>query len=199
MDVWSVGCILAELLGRKVLFPGLDHLQHFNLIFSVVGTPCESFTNNIVSTSTKRYLDQLPQCEPVTLNTLFPGANKDALDLLGRMLKLNPSNRIAVEDALAHPFLTDYHYPNDEPESPDKFNFDFDEKTLTTKEELMDALIAEAMSYHKDKEPNPTQTDVFSQLQNKIRKGGNDQVGGEGGTEEKGSGDQGACMTASAV
>ena len=198
IDVWSVGCILAELLGRRQLFPGKNYLNQLNLILSVVGTPPETFTNNVGSARVKSYLEQLPQRERVKMNVLFPGANKDALDLLDQMLKLNPSGRISVEDALAHPYFSSHHDLDDEPESLEKFNFDF-EKTLTTKEDLKEALITEVMSYHKDKKPIPTRTHVASLLQKKITTGGKDRVGGEGRTEKKGSGDPGGCVLTSGL
>ena len=44
IDVWSVGCIFAELLGRKPLFPGKDYIHQLNLITDVIGTPDEART-----------------------------------------------------------------------------------------------------------------------------------------------------------
>lgn len=41
MDVWSVGCILAEMLGNRPLIPGKHYLHHLNLIMSVVGSPSQ--------------------------------------------------------------------------------------------------------------------------------------------------------------
>lgn len=57
---------------------------------------------------------------------MFPNANPDALDLLDRLLAFDPSSRISVEEALAHPYLAVWHDPSDEPDCPTTFNFDFE-------------------------------------------------------------------------
>ena len=64
--------------------------------------------------------------------TLFPKASKKALDLLGKMLVMNPADRITVERALKHPFLSKYHDPDDEPICVPSFEFDF-EKEVSSK------------------------------------------------------------------
>lgn len=58
--------------------------------------------------------------------SLFPNANPDALALLDGMLTFDPSSRITVEDALAHPYLQVWHEPSDEPYCPAAFDFAFE-------------------------------------------------------------------------
>uniref|UniRef100_A0A182WH92 Mitogen-activated protein kinase n=1 Tax=Anopheles minimus TaxID=112268 RepID=A0A182WH92_9DIPT len=57
----------------------------------------------------------------VPWSRLFPNADLNALDLLGKMLTFNPHNRISVEDALAHPYLEQYYDPLDEPVAEEPF------------------------------------------------------------------------------
>ena len=58
---------------------------------------------------------------------LFPAGNPECLDLLDKMLDLNPSRRITVEDALMHPFLETMHDPEDEPSFEGAIDFTFEE------------------------------------------------------------------------
>ena len=68
------------------------------------------------------------QRDPIPLIKLFPKAPKKAIDLLGKMLAVDPANRIAVTEALRHPYLSKYHDPDDEPICIPVFNFDFEKQ-----------------------------------------------------------------------
>ncbi|KAI5644983.1 protein kinase domain-containing protein [Phthorimaea operculella] len=54
VDIWSVGCIMAELLTGRTLFPGTDHIHQLNLIMEVLGTPAPEFMQKISSESVNR-------------------------------------------------------------------------------------------------------------------------------------------------
>lgn len=131
IDLWSVGCIFAEMLARRQLFPGKNYLNQLQLILSVVGTPSKEYIESIGSDRVKQYLETLPTREPVDLSVLFPGVPPTALDLLNKMLQLDPRTRASAEEALTHKYLTRYHDPKDEPVCTPPFVFDF-EKTLVT-------------------------------------------------------------------
>jgi serine/threonine protein kinase len=115
IDIWSVGCIFAEMLGRKPLFPGDDYLHQLKLISAIVGTPQEADLHFVTSEKALKFMRGLPIKPKAELGEMFPKANKDAVDLLEKMLKFDPYKRIAVEDALAHPYLATLHHPEDEP------------------------------------------------------------------------------------
>ncbi|KAJ7882255.1 kinase-like domain-containing protein [Mycena olivaceomarginata] len=107
IDMWAIGCILAELLSKRPLFPGRDYFSQLNLILNVLD-----------------------------FRTLFPQASLEAIDFLLKALMFNPMKRFTVEEALQHPYLAGYHDPDDEPvvEPPDPSYFDFDmhKEPLTT-------------------------------------------------------------------
>ena len=64
----------------------------------------------------------------VEWSKLFPKASKKSIDLLGKMLVLDPSERITPERALSHRLLNNYHDPDDEPICVPAFNFDFEKE-----------------------------------------------------------------------
>ena len=132
LDMWSLGCIFAEMLGRRQLFPGKNYVNQLQLVLSVVGTPSEEYVQHIGSEKVKTYLKNLPKRCPVELFVLFPNASKEALSLLGKFLQLDPRNRCSAEEALNHSYLTLYHDLSDEPICRPPFDFSF-EKELVTK------------------------------------------------------------------
>lgn len=138
IDIWSVGCILAELLLGQPLFPGKDYRNQLILIFQVLGSPIGDDYQSIKSKRAKEYIRSLPFFRKVSFQKIFPYANPLALDLLSRMLTFNPDDRIDVIDALKHPYLTNYHDENDEPDAlpipEDFFSFDKIKDQLTLAE-----------------------------------------------------------------
>ena len=95
---WSTGCILAELHGRKPLFPGDDYIKQMNLIFSVLGTPSKSDMKFITNEKALEYIKSLKKQPKIPFNKIYKDANPLALDLLDKMLIFNPHERITVDE-----------------------------------------------------------------------------------------------------
>lgn len=150
IDVWSVGCILAEMLSSKPLFPGKDYHHQLTLILDVLGTPTMEDYYGIKSRRAREYIRSLPFKKRIHFGTMYPKANPLAIDLLDKLLAFNPLKRITCEEALRHPYLEPYHDPEDEPDAPpipESF-FDFDKyKDEITKEQLK-GLIFNEIQYH---------------------------------------------------
>ncbi|ORY92954.1 putative MAP kinase [Leucosporidium creatinivorum] len=115
IDVWSVGCILGEMLSSKPLFPGRDYHHQLTLILDVLGTPSLDDFYAISSTRSRDYLRALPFKKKRPFSAIYPNANPLAIDLLEKCLTFNPKKRISVEEALNHVYLEPYHDPDDEP------------------------------------------------------------------------------------
>ena len=137
IDIWSVGCILAEMLSNRPIFPGKHYLDQLNHILGVLGSPTPDDLQCIINEKVtslfflyaivqclfsffpiwrqaRSYLQSLPYKPKVPWTKLYPNADPKALDLLDKMLTFNPHKRIVVEDALAHPYLEQYYDPADE-------------------------------------------------------------------------------------
>ncbi|XP_028823425.1 mitogen-activated protein kinase 7 isoform X2 [Denticeps clupeoides] len=150
IDVWSVGCIFAEMLGRKQLFPGKHYVHQLQLILSVLGTPPESLVAAIGAERVRSYVQSLPSRAPVSLARLYPQAEPAALDLLAAMLRFDPRERIRVGQALEHPYISKYHDPDDEPVCVPAFDFEFDRQPMN-REQIKDAILDEIEDFHQRK------------------------------------------------
>lgn len=150
IDVWSIGCIFAELMLGRPLFKGKDYVDQLNKILDVLGTPGEDVINRIGSDKAQFYIRSLPVKKAVPLWKLLPNADAQALDLLQKMLSFDPSARISVPDALAHPWLASYHEETDEPDCPTTFEKWRDIEKLETLEEFRKALWEEIEDYRME-------------------------------------------------
>ncbi|CAF2239461.1 unnamed protein product [Rotaria magnacalcarata] len=127
LDMWSIGCMMAELIVLKPIFRGIDYIDQLNKIFDIIGTPSLETLHELCSPSTYGYISRL---EPkpkqnfnqlfgfkydVTGETIISGVSPQGVDLLDRLLSFDPRLRPTAEEALAHPYLTEYHDPEDEP------------------------------------------------------------------------------------
>ena len=98
IDVWSVGCIFAELLKRKPMFPGDDYIHQLQLISDVLGTPTDEELAFVTSDKAKRFMKSQATKTKMDYAAYFDKANPLAIDLLDKMLQFDPANRITIED-----------------------------------------------------------------------------------------------------
>ncbi|KAG8465618.1 hypothetical protein KFE25_002925 [Diacronema lutheri] len=153
IDVWAIGCIFAEMLGRKALFPGRDYLDQLKRIIDVIGTPTEADLRAISNPQAVKFLKDLPKKSKRPWADIYPKANPLALELLDRMLAFDPANRISVVDALAHPYLQPLHNEKTEPEAK-PFSFAFDKPDIS-QAQLREQIWAEMAAFHPEAKDLP--------------------------------------------
>jgi len=149
MDMWSVGCILGELLLRKPIMPGKDPENQLEMIFNLIGTPEEEDIQAIPNSRSKRMVDRLAKKAPRNFTEFFHGANPLALDLLAKLLHFNPAKRLTVEEALNHPYLSTYHFEPDESCGAPISAYDFlFENEILTVGDIKALIFDEVLLYH---------------------------------------------------
>ncbi|XP_038984013.1 cyclin-dependent kinase B2-2-like [Phoenix dactylifera] len=109
VDIWSVGCIFAELVTTQALFAGDSELQQLLHIFRLLGTPNEEVWPGV---SKLANWHEYPQWSPKSLLSVVPNLDSKGIDLLTKMLQYDPSKRISAKKAMEHPYFDDLDITN---------------------------------------------------------------------------------------
>ncbi|CAK9173681.1 unnamed protein product [Ilex paraguariensis] len=149
IDIWSIGCIFAEILTGKPLFPGKNVVHQLDLMTDLLGTPSPEAIARIRNEKARRYLSSARKKKPIPFSQKFPNADPLALRLLERMIAFEPKDRPTAEEALADPYFRNLANVEREPSAQPvtKIEFDF-ERRRTTKEDVREFIYQEILEYH---------------------------------------------------
>jgi len=180
IDMWSVGCIYAELLGmldgfkmedRGPLFPGsscfplspdhkhkTDYRYHtrgkhdqLNMIFNLLGTPSEADCVALERQDARRYIACFASREGEGLKAKFPHVDEASLDILGKMLQFSPGQRISVTQALDHAlFQESIRDPAKEITAPSLVKLEFEKEPDLDEALLRRYFCKEIKKYHAE-------------------------------------------------
>lgn len=114
MDIWSVGCIMVEMLTNKILYRGDDYIHQLMRILEVCGTPSEEVLQS-VSENARRFISSLKYYPRANFDELFKKTSPLARDLLQKIFVYEPELRLTADLAIQHEYFTTYRAPNDEP------------------------------------------------------------------------------------
>ncbi|KAK8795717.1 hypothetical protein WA158_000373 [Blastocystis sp. Blastoise] len=148
IDLWSVGCIMAEIIGRKIMFKGDNYMLQLESIIKKLGSPSDEDMSFISNEKGKLFVSRLKGYPKVNYETMFPGINPLAADLLERLLCFDPRKRITAGEALCHPYFSDIREPETEITAETKFIYE--ENKPMNREELKHKFLVEILYYHPE-------------------------------------------------
>ena len=150
VDMWSVGCILGEMINGKPIFPGNSTMNQLDRILEVTGRPTAEDIASMNSPFAATMLESLSPARKKSLSELFPTASADALDLMERCFQFNPHKRISAAESLRHPYVRQFHNPAEEPACPRVLRIQIDDNTKYSAADYRDRLYKEIARKKKE-------------------------------------------------
>lgn len=151
VDVWSVGCILAEMINRRAHFMGKDHLDQIKKIVAGLGMPTEAELATWLPETgpARRFLAKCPAGAVQSFAEQFPNSKPATVQAVASMLEFNPPKRGTVEQVLQLPYFEGLHNVDDEPVAPKVVDWQFDD-FVPNKRLLLNYLYMEAAFFHPE-------------------------------------------------
>ncbi|CAG8480791.1 5061_t:CDS:2 [Paraglomus occultum] len=141
IDVWSTGCVMAELMLGQPLFPGDSGIDQLVEIIKVLGTP----TREQIKTMNPNYMEhKFPQIKPHPFSKVFRTRTpSDAIDLISKLLEYTPSQRTTAIEAMCHPFFDELRNPETRMPNGKELPklFDFTPQELSIRPDLIQQLV----------------------------------------------------------
>mmetsp|Transcript_62073 Transcript_62073/g.133500 ORF Transcript_62073/g.133500 Transcript_62073/m.133500 type:complete len:409 (-) Transcript_62073:130-1356(-) len=151
IDIWSIGCIFAEMHMRQPLYPGHNTQHQLDLIIHVLGSPEGEELMKIPNEKCRKFIKTLPHTPGQPFSSVFADMSETAQDLLASMLRWDSERRVTVAEAIQHEYLEKLHCPEDEPtrEVIDTSDFEFERRKITSAA-LRQEIFREALCYYPD-------------------------------------------------
>lgn len=132
IDIWSTGCVMAELILGQPLFPGDSGVDQLVEIIKILGTP----TKEQIKSMNQNYTEfKFPQIKAHPWNKVFRNrVSEDTIQMISTLLEYTPTNRVTAVEAMAHPFFDELRQPDQKLPNgknfPPLFNFTAEELSI---------------------------------------------------------------------
>lgn len=152
IDVWSVGCILAEMVGRRPFFPGKDYVDQLICVLKVTGTPTKEEMKELGSDDARQFLERQQAYPRVPLKSFFPKGSALSIDTLEAMLKFLPRHRLSVDECIALDWFKSIRKDEAEKVADRRFIFHYDTNTLTPGQ-CQELVYSSVVKFHPERLP----------------------------------------------
>jgi mitogen-activated protein kinase 15 len=163
VDMWSVGCILGELIVGKAIYQGTSTLNQIEKVLELIGKPKPEDIESIESPHAATILSSINVSKKKSFQSFFTNASELALDFLRRLLVFNPHHRLTVEEALKHKYLEQFSSPEEEIVCDHVIRIPMDDNTKFAVKEYREAIYAD-ISKKKKEQRKKMQEKYLSQL-----------------------------------
>eukprot|EP01002_Notosolenus_urceolatus_P015641 NODE_841_length_1742_cov_21.750738_g693_i0.p1 GENE.NODE_841_length_1742_cov_21.750738_g693_i0~~NODE_841_length_1742_cov_21.750738_g693_i0.p1 ORF type:complete len:512 (+),score=126.21 NODE_841_length_1742_cov_21.750738_g693_i0:78-1613(+) len=152
VDLWSIGCILGELLGAKPMFPGTSTMNQLEKIIAVTGMPTKEDIDAMQSpfAATMLQPQNLSPIQPRSLEEMYPRAPPEAIEMMRKLLVFNPNKRLTAEQALRLPYVGLFHNAGEEPVCERPVTIPFNDDTKFKVDKYRDQLYKEIARKKKE-------------------------------------------------
>ena len=147
IDLWAAGCILAELVSGRPLFPGASTMDQLERVISLTGPPNQEEINSMESSFAQTMLSNLSYSRPrLVLEEKLAGASPEAIDLIKQLCQFNPNNRPSAAKCLEHPYVAQFHNPQKELVAAEKIHMALKDSEKHTIREYRNQIYREAVT-----------------------------------------------------
>jgi mitogen-activated protein kinase 15 len=163
VDMWSVGCILGELIVGKAIFQGTSTLNQIEKVLELIGKPKPEDIESLESPHAATILSSVNAVKKKSFQNFFTNASELALDFIRKLLVFNPNHRLTVEEALRHKYLEQFSSPEEELVCDHIIEIPMDDNTKFTVKEYRDAIYLD-ISRKKKEQIKKRQEKYLAQL-----------------------------------